>query len=199
MKKNIHFTPAAGGMISVPVEGSMIESYEEVEQGKLRRIKSGPTKYIILPDMSDRQTLKLYAEDISVACSALVWVSGQTEISFGTISFKTNKQGQTVQVKQGGKIIEIPIYGRFEPELSADDIHIFCEDFRLLSSHFPVYQDIFKIKTAENKFASALMDYLVESQIKTNEILAELGVGKKLLKLPDWALRVIKLRKETIK
>ena len=82
-------------------------------------------------------------------------------------------------------------------ELTADDIHVIVKDWRLLSGFFPVYANIFTVKTAENRFAQALMNHLIETQTEIVKMLHKMKIGQANLKpLPTWIARVLELRKQ---
>ena len=195
--KRIIFTASAGGVRSIPIEET--KHFEAMPDGTLRKLQPVAQKFRTVPDMSDRTVLRIYKEDLADFVSAVQWRTGQSEINISTQPFEISARGSSIPVKleREENFILLPVFGTFQPELSADDIHEIVKDWRLLSGAFPTYQNIFTIKTAENRFAAALLDHLIETQTEIVQMLHEMQIGKANLKpLPPWIARVLELRKQ---
>jgi hypothetical protein len=189
--QRIVFTPAAGQVRSIPIEET--KHYEENPDGTLRKLRPLVRKYKIVPDLSERTMLRVYRDDMMDFVSALQWRTGQSEINISTQPYEINEQGNSVpaRLERDGDCVLVPVFGTFQPELDENAIHEICEDYRLLYGHFPNFLSIFTIKTAENKFATEVMEWLISSV----QMLHASNIQANLKPLPAWIARVLELRK----
>jgi hypothetical protein len=194
--QRLHFTPATGLVKTIPMKTT--ENFEVQASGELRRLPPIHSEYKTVPDLSDRETLRLYRVDLQDAPLALAWITGQGEINITTQRYEIDGQGRSIpaRLEEDGEVVKVPVYGTFNRELNEDDIHEIVEDYGLLHSYFPSYQDIFLLQTGANKFQAAIIEHLIEAQEAITNVLSEAGFRKDLPSVPRWIKRVLQLRKQ---
>ena len=135
-----------------------------------------------IQDKSDWTKLHVKKEDLNDCMEALRWAACHDMRDFAF----------NPPVSSGGKVVEIPIPGRFvksesqaglSSELTTEDISGICEAYRLLGSHYNNYSEIFRPIHADQIVEEVLCYLIAKAEGEVN------------LELEPWVKKVFELRK----
>lgn len=122
-------------------------------------------------DKSEWQHLRVRKDDAGILYAVLQWSSSSTDL----LDFAFNPRPTA-----DPNVHEVLIQGRFDPELNKEIISQLVSDWKLLSPHFATRADVLKPELP-GKVVEILLKHLLNGKQKP---------------LPEWVMRMLKLREE---